>query len=406
MKIIHVNCSETGSTGKIIEEISKESFDRGYQSILCSPKISGADTKWLKKYQTSKRFEQGLYRRIGRLFGAQYGFAPLSTAKIIKIIKKENPDVVHVHCINGYMVNVFRLISFLKRKGIKTVITNHAEFFYTGNCSYSYDCDKWLTCCGNCPTLKDATGSKFFDRTAKSWKKMKACFEDFSDLYVVSVSPWVMDRAKKSPILQDHKHLLIENGINTGVFSKTSKFIQNTKKQVLNVTSLFSTTDTGYKGGKFLVDIAKRFENENVEFVVAGLNYVKETLPKNIKLLGRVSSQKELSDLYQKSDVTILTSKRETFGMAVAESLSCGTPVVGFKSGGSESVAINDYTKFVDFADLDGLEKALREILGCKTDEMAEEISKNATIKYDAVVMAKKYNDVYEGLILENASEK
>ena len=231
MKIIHVNCSETGSTGKIIEEISKESFERGYQSILCAPKITGADTKWLKKYQTSKRFEQGLYRRIGRLFGAQYGFAPLSTAKIINIIKKENPDVVHIHCINGYMVNVFRLLSFLKRKGIKTVVTNHAEFFYTGNCSHAFDCEKWKTGCGKCPSLKVATGSRFFDRTAKSWKKMKSCFEDFSDLYVVSVSPWVMDRAIQSPIMQNNKHFLVENGINTAVFNKTAEFIPTAKKQ-------------------------------------------------------------------------------------------------------------------------------------------------------------------------------
>ena len=406
MKIIHVNCSESGSTGKIIEEISKESFDRGYESVLLAPKISHVDTKYLRKHQTSKIFEQGLYRRIGRLLGRQYDFAPLSTCKIIKTIKKEAPDVVHVHCINGYMVNVFRLLTFLKKRNINTIVTNHAEFFYTGNCAHAFECDKWLTGCGNCSTLKSATGSKFFDRTAKSWKKMEKAFNGFNNLYIASVSSWVMDRAKKSPILREKRHLLIENGINSQVFNKTMEFTERDKKQVLHVTSLFATSDDGHKGGKFLLELSKRFENENVEFVVAGLNFVKEQLPKNIKLLGRVSDQEELSKLYQNSDVTVLTSKRETFGMAVAESLSCGTPVVGFKSGGSESVAIAKYSSFVEFGDVSSLEKELRKFLNVKNEGVASNISTAALKKYDSKLMAKKYNDAYEGLILENASEK
>ena len=294
------------------------------------------------------------------------------------------------------MVNVFKLLSFLKKRNVKTVVTNHAEFFYTGNCSHAFECDKWLNGCGNCPTLWRSMGSKFFDRTKSFWKKMKKSFEGFSNLYVVSVSPWVMERAKKSPILQKSEHFLIENGIDTEVFNKSKEFVQSQKKQVLQVTALFSDQDTTTKGGKFLVDIAKRFENEDVEFVVAGLNAVKNELPKNIKLLGRVLNQEDLSKLYQSADVTLLTSKRETFGMAVAESLSCGTPVVGFKSGGSESIAIDGYSKFVEFGDITLLEKELRKFLNVKNEGVASNISTAALKKYDSKLMAKKYNDLYE----------
>ena len=38
--------------------------------------------------------------------------------------------------------------------------------------------------------------------------------------------------------------------------------------------------------------------------------------------------------------LTVLTSKRETYGMACAESLACGTPVVAFLAGGTESIAL------------------------------------------------------------------
>ena len=41
-----------------------------------------------------------------------------------------------------------------------------------------------------------------------------------------------------------------------------------------------------------------------------------------------------LAEYYSLVDVTVITSFHETFSMVVAESLSCGTPIVGFKAGG------------------------------------------------------------------------
>lgn len=395
MKILHVNCSEIGSTGKIIQSISDYSHANGDKSVLLAPKITLKSNDSLKKYQTSFKGEQGIYRRINQIFGYQYGFAPFSTSKIKRIINKEKPDIVHVHCVNGNMVNVYKLFAFLKRKKIKTVITNHAEFFYTGNCSHAFECDKWLTGCGNCPSLYRSTLSKFFDVTKKAYVKMKKAISGLDDLVVVSVSPWVMERAKRSPIMKDCTHVLIENGVDASVFNKDKPFIPQEKKTVLQVTALFSDTDDSVKGGKYLVDVAKAYEDKNVEFLVAGRNVVSSDLPKNLKLLGRVLDQNELSNLYQKASVTLLTSKRETFGMAVIESLACGTPVVGFKSGGSESIATKAYSKFVDFGDTKSLINALDNVLDMKTDDLANKISSDAISRYSSEVMAKKYNDLY-----------
>ena len=132
-KVMHINCACTGSTGKIIGDIADVAAEKGYQTLLCAPSAPG-NNKNIRYFQTSLPYEQGLYRRLNRFYGFQYGFAPLSTAKIKKTIKREKPDLVHIHCINGFMVNVYALLRFIKKKGIPTVITNHAEFFYTGNC--------------------------------------------------------------------------------------------------------------------------------------------------------------------------------------------------------------------------------------------------------------------------------
>ena len=113
-------------------------------------------------------------------------------------------------------------------------------------------------------------------------------------------------------------------------------------------------------------------------------------------LLGNISNQSELATWYKKADLTVLTSKRETFGMAVAESLCCGTPVVGFKCGGSESIAIKDFTEFVEFGDIDALENTIRsEWLDFKENNNITEISLIARKKYDSDIMAEKYYKLY-----------
>ena len=102
-----------------------------------------------------------------------YGGCFASTRKLISIIKREKPDVVHVHCVNGHVVNIYNIITYLKKSKIKTVLTLHAEFMHTANCGHAYECEKWKTGCGNCPRNKSVTSSWVFDNTHKSWLKMK-----------------------------------------------------------------------------------------------------------------------------------------------------------------------------------------------------------------------------------------
>ena len=187
MKILHINCSDTGSTGRIVQDICAEANIRGWDSVSLFPRKHREANPGIREYEVSLPFEQGIYRRIYHLYGLHYGFAPLSTRKILHYIWQEKPDVVHLHSINCATVNIYRLVWFLKRKNIATVITNHAEFMYTGNCPHAYECEKWLTGCGKCPDLFAASDSKLFDRTHTAWMKMKKAFQGHENVSVVSV---------------------------------------------------------------------------------------------------------------------------------------------------------------------------------------------------------------------------
>ena len=52
-------------------------------------------------------------------------------------------------------------------------------------------------------------------------------------------------------------------------------------------------------------------------FVVVGSGDLHMELPENVINVGRVESQKELAAYYSAADVTLLTSKKETFSMIV-----------------------------------------------------------------------------------------
>lgn len=410
LKILHVNASDTGSTGKIVLDISAEAISRGHECVSLFPKRTRTPSEKIKEYTTSLPFEQGVYRRFYYIYGLHYGFAPISTAKILRIISREKPDVVHLHSINCAMVNIYRLLAFLKRKNIATVVTNHAEFFYTGSCPHALDCDRWQIGCGKCPRLFYASDSKLFDRTHTAWKKMRNAFSGHKNLSVVSVSPWVHSRSSLSPILEGHSQTTILNGVNGEIFThmNTSEArrelgLPRDRRIILHVTASFSDRADDLKGGRHLITLARKMADTGALFVVVGPHAEIENLPENIRLVGRVQNQAELARYYSAADLTVVCSERETFGMTVAESLCCGTPVVGFKSGGSESIALDEYSEFVSHSDTDSLESLVRNRwLAFKDEETAAKISSSAKNTYSANEMARKYCDLYENMVGED----
>ena len=402
-KVLHINCAVAGSTGKIIGDIADYAVTEGYETLLCAPCAPGTNPN-VRYFRTSLPGEQGIYKRLNYWYGYQYGFAPLSTARIKAVIRKEKPDIVHLHCTNSFVVNVYSLLRFLKKHKIPTAITNHAEFFYTGGCPLSYDCNKWQSGCGNCPQAYMATGGKWRDNSAASWQKMKRALSGLERAAMISVSPWVGGRAARSPVAAGLPQYVVQNGVNTQVFT-AGDFAQLREKYgfaqdakiVFHPTASFTASEHDRKNGRFVLELARRLEGQNVQFLVAGRHAQGLEVPGNMILLGHLADQKQLAEYYALADVTVVTGKRETFNMPVAESLCCGTPVVGFQAGGPESIALEEYSSFVPNGDIDKLEKQTLHLL--EQNHNKKEISEQAKETYAAGVMAKGYLDVYRQLL-------
>ena len=410
MKILHVNCTDQGSTGKIVLDIAKYAVQTGSHCVLCTPVVH-EPRRELKKYRTSFPYEQGLYRRINYCLGLRYGFAPVSTARICRVIDRQKPDVVHLHSVNGDMVNLYALLRFLKKRNLPTVITNHAEFFYTGSCPYTRGCEGWKTGCGHCPNLFYAAASRFFDRTHTAWLKMRKGLSSVPGLCAVSVSEYIRSRSARSPIMEGIPQRVITNGVDTQIFHpldsrELRKRLQIPAdwKVILHVTAMFSLDKNSVKGSAYLLELAQRFRGEKVLFLVVGSCNGTVAPQKNIRFLGKIEDQSLLAGCYSMADLSLITSRHETFGMPVAEALCCGTPVVGFRAGGPESVALPQWSEFVDYGNVDQLEKIIRsKWLWEKTPERRHAIAAQAEAAYDSRRMAQEYFQVYE-TVLEHAA--
>ena len=398
MKILQINCTyREGSTGKIVYLIHTGLIQEGIESSVCYGRGERADSD-----PNVRKICSNLYAKLNnlrsRITGLMYGGCILSTHRLIRYIEEYSPDVVHLHCINGYFVNIYLLISWLNSHHIKTILTLHAEFMYTGNCGHALDCDGWLYGCGHCPRLHTETLSWFVDGTAKSFKKMYQAFSGFQDnLTVVSVSEWLMERAKKSPILSKMDHRVIYNGVDTSVFTYIPKSEARARlglkneKIVFHATAMFSDSPEHLKGGYYVIELAKSMPN--VIVLVAGKNIIKANLPANVVLLGEINDQSLLATYYNAADITVIASKKETFSMICAESLCCGTPVVGFKAGGPEQISLEEYSEFVEHGNLKDLVKCVDVWLGKAFSR--QEIAQHASEKYSNIEMYKKYFGLY-----------
>lgn len=392
MKVLQVNCVyKKGSTGKIVYDLHEGLKERGVESIVCYGRGEKIDQENVHK--TATEFLSKFNNLKSRFTGLQYNGSFFGTQKLLKIIEVENPDIVHLQCINGFFVNIYKLINFLKEKNIKTVLTLHAEFMYTGSCGHAYECEQWKKGCVKCGNLKDATGSYLFDRTREAWRKMKMVFDEFDNLQVVSVSPWLEKRARESSILGDKKHCTILNGIDTKNvfnFKNTEKLRKELKlkneKIILHVTPNFYSE---CKGGKYVLDIARKLENENYKIIIVGNTGKKIEGFNNVIDIGRVENQLKLAEYYSLADITLLTSKRETFSMVCAESISCGTPVIGFKAGGPELIALKEMSNWLEYGDIKGIINDIRNIKVKKEE-------KKSLDNYSREIMIERYVECYE----------
>ena len=340
MKIVQINSFSNGSTGHIMMNIHKELQKQGYDSYVV----------WGRGRKATNDHEIYMNDKIGVYFHALYsrltgktGFASkMATKRLLKQLDIIKPDIVHLHNVHGYYINIELLFNYLKQRKIKVIWTLHDCWAFTGQCPHFIinKCEKWKTECCNCPMINEYPKT-IVDNSRWNFQKKKELFSGL-DMTIVTPSKWLADIVKES-FLKEYPIRVIHNGIDTSIFRPTEgdfrlKNNLENKKIVLGVAGTWSKT----KGLNDFIELYNYLDNE-YKIVLIGLNKSQiNSLPTGMIGINRTENQKELAQIYSTSNVLFNPTYADNYPTVNIESIACGTPVLTYDTGGS-----GEFTSFL-----------------------------------------------------------
>lgn len=336
----------SGSTGRIAEEIGQTAIEAGWESYIAYGREMNRTSK-SHKIRIGADWDiksHALQTRI--LDNHSLGLSSRrATKELIKKIEQIKPDIIHLHNLHGYYINIEVLFNCLSKLDTPIVWTFHDCWPFTGHCAH-FDyigCDKWKTGCYKCPLKKSYPASFVIDRSKKNYEDKKRLFNSVRNLTLVPVSNWLGNFFKDS-FLHKHKVKLIHNGINTSIF-QPRKIDTQYKGYNFEGKFVLLGVATSWGKSKGLYDFIEMSTKLSLDFqiVLVGLtpDQIKE-LPDNIIGITRTESVDELAELYSVADIFLNPTYNDTFPTTNLEALACGTPVITYNTGGSPEAVDTD----------------------------------------------------------------
>lgn len=390
MKVVQINATcGIGSTGKICTSISQVMTEKSIENyILCSRSdghplgIICADGRYIK-FQALK----------AKLLG-NYGFNSVSaTRRMLRELKRIQPDIVHLHNIHGHDCDLEMLFSWFRENKTKLVWTFHDCWAFTSYCTHFTlaKCEKWRSQCGACPQYRGY--SWIFDRSRELFLKKKELFSGL-DLTIVTPSQWLGNLVKQS-FLKEYPVYVINNGIDLSIFHPCSgRFREERsledKKIILGVT--FGWNER--KGLDVFSELSRRLSDDYRIVLVGTDTNVDKLLPDDIISIHRTQNQQELTQIYSAADIFVNASREENYPTVNMEALACGTPVLTFRTGGGPEMLDETCGFVVPWGDVDALEREVRRICADKPYTKADCLRKAA--EFDQNERFKEYLALYE----------
>ena len=331
MKVLLIN-SVCGirSTGRICTDIAETLETQGHQCKIAYGRevVPEKFKKYAVRIGTNNSVRRDAF--FTRLFDNAGFNSTLATKKFIKWIKEYNPDVIHLHNLHGYYINIKILFNFLAKSNIPVVWTLHDCWAFTGHCSHfvSKKCNKWQTQCFKCPSKKSYPKSILIDASKRNYQAKKRLFTSVKNMTIVTPSDWLKNLVEKS-FLGKYPVKTIHNGIDLSVFKPTESNFREQhgltdKKIILGVASAWGKG----KGLDDFIELSKKI-NDEYKVVLVGLKKEQvKNLPQQILAIERTNSIEQLAEIYTAADVFFNPSRQETMGLTTVEAMACGTPAV------------------------------------------------------------------------------
>ena len=346
-RILFINSVCNGSTGTICKNLYKAAVEEGHECCIAYGR--GEAPKGFKTIKIGNKLDIYLHVLKARLFDASGFGSKQATKELIKKIDEFKPDIIHLHNIHGYYVNIEILFKYLKEHPeIKKIWTLHDCWAFTGHCPhFEYEkCEQWKNECKKCIRRNEYPKS-LIDRCNRNYWLKKSSFTNVDNLMLVSPSNWLMNLIKDS-FFKEYPIEVINNGVDTSIFKHTESNIKErygikNKKVILGVASVWDKK----KGLDTFIEISKQLDNE-YQIVLIGLNKKQiKKLPSNIIGITRTEKVEELVKWYSAAEVFFNPTLEDNYPTVNLEAIACGTPVITFNTGGSSECTCADESRIV-----------------------------------------------------------
>ena len=403
-----------GGAGVAATRLHRALLSAGEDSRMLIPEVrnsengvtSLANNKWKSKIEFARFVAERLYfypyekdKSVRFAFSPAAAGADISNHPLVK-----QADIIHLHWINFGFLSMDSLEKlFALEKPI--VWTMHDMWTFTGGCHYSRGCDHFLTHCQYCPYL--AKPDKY-DISFTQFER-KAAIYSTTKMALISPSKWLNDLTKKAYLTKNIQALAIPNCLDITIFKPE---IKSEVRAILNLPTdkiliLFAGANTQdpRKGFDYFKEAMKicNASQENIEVLIFGKSNPGsfDSFPVPVHYLGKITETEKMVNVYNAADMIVVPSLEDNLPNTIMEAMACGTPAVGFETGGIPEMIDHKTNGFVaTLKSAKSLAEGIEWVLKHDTEgEISEKARQKVEVFYSEKVVMEQYLSLYKSLL-------
>lgn len=383
MRVLQINsvCGY-GSTGNIVVDLYRELKAQGHECCIAYGR--GTAPEDVETYRIGWDLDVYMHGIMSRLTDRHGFYSTHATRKFVAWMKQYDPDIIHLHNLHGYYINIEVLFNALQEMDKPVVWTLHDCWAFTGHCAY-FDfcgCDKWKTHCEHCIQKKEYPTSYVLDNSRANYIRKKNVIGQIDKLEVVTPSDWLKKLVEQS-FLKRYPVQVVKNGIDLSEFhplhdnNMKKKYGLQGKKIILGVASEWSKR----KGIQDFEKLADMIEDK-YHIVLIGNITGKKIDKSNVTLIHRTENKAQLAAWYTEADVFFNPTYEDNYPTVNLEAQACGTPVITYNTGGSPEGIMSGGGYVIEQADLNAFIKQLKAMEKMKLiPKGCEEMSKEKMLE-------------------------
>ncbi len=423
MRIAQINVVSSLSTGRIAVSLCRLAMENGHRALICHSRDHAPSD--VPSYRIGGKLDTYVHLGLSRLTDRAGFFSRHATKKLITQLERYQPDLIHLHNLHGYYLNLPLLFDYLRKKDIPVVWTLHDCWAFTGHCAYytmavdapplqmpkrrrarqpTIGCERWTDGCGQCVLRRAYPASWLADQSARNWRDKRKLFSGLRHMVLVTPSEWLRDEVKRS-FLKDYPVYVLPNGLDLENFRPCSDelFMRDVAKYyglekaggrrlVLSVAAVWDER----KGLDDLIGLSRALGKEYCVAAVGLDEYQIASLPADTVLgVKRTGNVNDLCALYTAADVYVSASHEETMGMTLLEALACGTQVICYDATAMPEIVTEEVGEVVALGDISAMADAVRRL--CDAPKTAERCRARA-MDFDATRRYAAYLRLYENM--------